>query len=348
MPSHRPRHPAARIGKILTALLLLALLAAGGLQYHRWTIDREEQALLKLTLHQPRNASIPRGATLAQIADTVVGSDFPVTRRQFIRLAKRLRIDKTLQAGHYQFAAGRSIEQVLRALAEGKIISQKITLIEGITLADLRRQLQTDPRLTHRLQTLTDDDLRRQLDIDTPHLEGWFLPETYFFNPGDSDLSILKRAHHRMKDTLKEAWHTRQQRDTLKTPYEALILASIVEKETGKGEERPLIASVFLNRLRVGIRLQADPTVIYGIGATFDGNITRAHLRQDTPYNTYTRGGLPPTPIALPGKAAIQAVLNPAASPYYYFVATGDGGHHFSETLREHNNAVNRYQRRRR
>lgn len=180
-------------------------------------------------------------------------------------------------------------------------------------------------------------------------LEGMFLPETYFFQRGDSDLDVLRRAWRGMQTTLDELWDSRADGGIFKNKYEALTLASIVEKETGAAEERPLIASVFVNRLKKNIPLQADPTVIYGLGEQFDGNLTRAHLRdKENLFNTYRRRGLTPTPIALPGKAAIAAVLNPPETKYYYFVATGDGKHKFSATLREHNNAVNKYQRRRR
>ncbi|MBE8158213.1 MAG: endolytic transglycosylase MltG, partial [Betaproteobacteria bacterium] len=225
----------------------------------------------------------------------------------------------------------------------------RITIIEGATYRSLREMLKKDSRLAQKLSSMKEEEILRALKIDRPSPEGLFLPETYFFNRGDSDLDVLRRAHGGMQTLLDSLWEARAGGGLLRDKYEALALASIVEKETGAAEERPLIASVFTNRLRKGMRLQADPTVIYGLGEKFTGNLKRAHLRgKDNPYNTYVRRGLTPTPIALPGKAAIAAVLNPPETPYYYFVAAGNGAHVFSRTLREHNNAVNKYQRRRR
>jgi UPF0755 protein len=190
----------------------------------------------------------------------------------------------------------------------------------------------------------SDGELRTLLGTGAEALEGWFFPDTYRFAPGTPDADILKRAHAAMKKRLADAWAARDPELALKSPYEVLILASIVEKETGQAAERPLIASVFANRLKRGMRLQTDPTVIYGMGDRFDGNIHKRDLGADTPWNTYTRDGLPPTPIAMPGAASIRAVVNPAKSDYLYFVARGDGSHEFSRSLEEHNRAVARYQ----
>lgn len=330
-------------------LLLLALAAGSAFYIHQdWQRQQQQLAALQLTLSDSVRLRIPRGTSLTGIAK-LAAVDMPVDAAMFRALAHRQNIATSLQAGVYDFTRGQNMSEVLQALADGKVAVERITLIEGRTFADWRRQLAADTRLVQRIPQMSAREILLTLGIEHANLEGLFLPDTYFFQPGDSDLMILRRAHKQLKKTLAEHWENRAADNVFKTPYEALILASIVEKETGVAKERPLIASVFSNRLRVGMRLQADPTVIYGLGDDFDGNLTRAHLRkQDTPYNTYMRAGLPPTPIAISSAAAIAAVFNPSKSNYYYFVATGDGEHYFSKNLREHNNAVNRYQRKRR
>lgn len=326
----------------------------------QWQHEQEQQrrvemAALFATVVLPTiTIDIPKGAPLQAIAERAVDSGITVGAQNFVRAARALRANRQLQAGVYRIERQTTLRGVLERMARGQTAQERITFLEGSRYAQLRAQLLADNRLHSVLATLSERELRATLGITTAfaseHLEGLFLPDTYFFTTGDSDLSILLRAHRALKHTLETAWARRDvyYNGILSTPYEALILASIVEKETGKAAERPVIASVFLNRLRKGMRLQADPTTIYGLGEAFDGNLTRRHLKQDTPYNTYTRRGLPPTPIALVGRAAIEAVLEPAKTDFYYFVATGDGAHYFSKTLREHNNAVNRYQRKRR
>jgi len=232
---------------------------------------------------------------------------------------------------------------VLETLAAGLVVQHRVTLVEGWTFAQLADRLQANEVLEHRVD-LSDPanwpDLLSALDIEHP--EGWFLPETYQFTRGDSDLDILTRAHRSMRAELDQAWAARAEDLPLKSPYELLILASIVEKETALDSEREEIAGVFVRRLRKGMRLQTDPTVIYGLGEGFDGDIRRRDLEADTPYNTYTRGGLPPTPIAMPGRASLWAAARPADGESLYFVADGRGGHTFSVTLEEHQAAVNR------
>ena len=315
---------------------------------HQWRVHKEQQALLATLLPNAYEITIPKGTGLADIATIVAKSGMPVSTSAFIALAKRLRVARRLQAGVYRFSAGDTIRAVLLDMATGNVAVEKVTLLEGSTFTAIRTQLANDPRLVQTLPHMTDEAIRLTLGIPQESIEGLFMPETYFFHSGNSDLSILQRAHVQLKETLAAYWHQYGGSDVLKSPYEALILASIVEKESGSIEEQPLVASVFINRLRIGMRLQADPTVIYGLGEQFNGNLKRAHLKQPTPYNTYTQNGLTPTPIALASETAIAAVLRPTPSQYYYFVATGDGKHHFSKTLREHNNAVNRYQRRKR
>lgn len=330
---------------LLVGGVLLAM--ASWLVYQQRLINHENymQQLLTMSLKKTHEVEIKRGVSVRTIARLVTSHEFPIDEDDFIRLTKRLKIDSSLQAGHYRFESGDTVRQVLEAIGKGKTVVKKVTIIEGMRFLDIRQQLENDSRLVSRLKDVSNDELRELLSVEYDSLEGLLLPETYFFNPGDTDLSIVRRAYTRMQKTVDTLWENRDVTDVFKTPYEAIILASIVEKETGKAEERPLIAGVFINRLRKGMRLQADPTVIYGLGDRFLGNITRKHLRENTAYNTYVHKGLTPTPIALPSKESIAAVFSPANNNYVYFVATGDGGHKFSATLREHNNAVNRYQR---
>lgn len=329
-------------------LPLIAACAAGGV----WAWKQYQAHLFSQMLARPLPAlqmDIPAGATLREIAEIGRDAGAPFSAAEFIAAAQKLNIAAKLQAGRYHFSPGDTVRQMLDAMAGGKVAPAfRITIVEGKTYRDLREMLAGDSRLAQKLPSMKEEEILRELEITHPSAEGLFLPETYFFNHGDSDLDVLRRARGGMQTALDSLWAARQDGGLLRDPYEALALASIVEKETGAAEERPLIASVFANRLRKGMPLQADPTVIYGLGEEFTGNLKRVHLRsKDNLYNTYIRRGLTPTPIALPGKAAISAVLNPPETAYYYFVASGDGKHVFSKTLREHNNAVNKYQRKR-
>jgi UPF0755 protein len=235
------------------------------------------------------------------------------------------------------------VHQVLQKLKAGEPEIAEFQFVEGSRYRDLRRAVAQLKDL-RRVAGESDAELLRQLEAPEGHPEGLFFPDTYQVEPGTSDLDLLRRANKAMRQRLAEAWEKRHADLPLKSPYEALILASIIEKETGAAVERPVIASVFYNRLRAGMRLQTDPTVIYGLGEAFDGNLRKRDLTTDTPWNTYTRDGLPPTPIALPGFASLLAATQPAASDFYYFVARGDGTHHFSKSLDEHNRAVRKYQ----
>lgn len=249
-----------------------------------------------------------------------------------------------VQAGEYHISPGMLPAQFLDMLVTGKVVQYGFTIVEGWNVRQLLAALKKNQDITHDLNSQDARQLMQELGIDKPHAEGWFFPDTYHFVRGTSGKDLLKRAHAAMRDQLDAEW---QQRDTglpYKTPYEALTMASIIEKETGIASERQQIAGVFVRRLRKGMRLQTDPTVIYGIGESYDGNIRRKDLRTDTPYNTYTRGGLPPTPIAMPGLAAIHAALHPAKGNSLYFVASGGGAHVFSATLEQHNEAVIKYQ----
>jgi UPF0755 protein len=265
--------------------------------------------------------------------------------RWYWRLLEReLNIGRRLKAGEYQLRGDMTPVDALRLLESGRVLQYRFTILEGTRFADLRRSLRADPVLQQTLDGLDDAEVLVRVGAAQSQPEGLFLPETYQFPRGFSDLELLQRAYWAMQRELERQWAQRDDDLPLRDPYEALILASVVEKESGQIDEQPQVAGVFINRLRIGMRLQSDPTVIYGLGDAFDGNLRRVDLRTDTPYNSYTRGGLPPTPIALPGPAAIRAVLQPESTEAFYFVARGDGRHHFSRTLAEHNRAVARYQ----
>ncbi len=251
---------------------------------------------------------------------------------------------RRLQVGEYSLGHALTPARLLEKLEKGLVIQHRITVVEGWSFRELRLALAKQPGLEQTLAGLSDAEVMQRIGAPGEHPEGRFLPETYNFTRGISDAEMLKRMHVAMRNVLEAAWQKRASDLPLKTPYEALILASIVEKETGVASERPQIAGVFVRRLRLGMKLQTDPTVIYGLGDVFDGNLTRRHLEDDTQYNTYARFGLPPTPIALPGRAAIEAALNPAPGDSLYFVARGDGSHEFSANLAAHNRAVARYQ----
>jgi UPF0755 protein len=248
-----------------------------------------------------------------------------------------------IQAGTYRLDKPMSALEIIDKLARGDVVFVEALFVEGMTLKQWLAQLAGNTRVKQTVGGKSEADLRAALGLEHS-LEGWLFPDTYRFTPGTADIDILKRAHAVMKKRLADAWSTRDATIPLKSSYEALILASIVEKETGQASERPLIASVFMNRLKRSMRLQTDPTVIYGMGDRFDGNIRKRDLSADTPWNTYTREGLPPTPIAMPGMASLRAATHPTESDYLYFVARGDGSHEFSRTLEEHNRAVAKYQ----
>jgi UPF0755 protein len=250
-----------------------------------------------------------------------------------------------LQAGEYAVVDGMSPRQLLQRLARGEVIQHRFTLVEGWNFRELRLALAANEILLQRLPELSDEEVMRQLGAEGVHPEGRFLPETYQFTRGMSDLDLLRRAHAAMQQVLAGVWAARSSDLPLKSPDEVLIMASIIEKETGQAGERREISGVFARRMRIGMRLQTDPTVIYGVGEAYAGRITRSHLTTDTPWNTYTRAGLPPTPIAMPGRAALMAAVDPAPGDTLYFVSRNDGSHHFSRTLDEHNAAVRRYQR---
>jgi UPF0755 protein len=253
--------------------------------------------------------------------------------------------DRLIRAGSYEVGPESSPRRLLAMLVRGEESLRTVTLVEGWNWRQVRQALARADLLKADSQNLSDEALMARLGRPGLAPEGRFYPDTYSYAKNSSDLKVLERALKAMDRQLAKAWAARSPGVALQSPEQALILASIVEKETGKGSDRPMISSVFHNRMRIGMRLQTDPTVIYGLGEAFDGNLRKVHLQTDTPWNTYTRAGLPPTPIAMPGKAALLAAVQPASSSALYFVAKGDGGSHFSASLDEHNRAVNRYQR---
>ena len=263
---------------------------------------------------------------------------------RFIIIARLLNKQSYLQAGSYTLNKNVSPYQLLLSLNHGKTTQGSITFIEGRTFAQMQEKIIKNDAIKQTLTGLSESEMLKLMGSDYSVAEGLFFPDTFYFDRNTTDTVILKRSYDSMQSKLAKAWQGRDANLPYKNSYQALIMASIIEKETGKAAERPMIAGVFINRLRMGMRLQTDPTVIYGMGVHYDGNIRKKDLMADTPYNTYTRDGLPPTPIAMPGMAAIDAALHPAATKALYFVGKGDGSHLFSNNLAEHNLAVVRYQ----
>jgi len=297
-----------------------------------------------LVIDAPVDITVRPGAGVAAVSRQLTDAGLiaePYTLRLLARLTDRA---AAVQAGTYRLDRPLTPLELLDKLARGDVLLAEVRFIEGTTLRQWLAQLAQEAKLRQALAPRDAAGVRAALGLGEESPEGWLFPDTYRFAPGVADTEILKRAHASMKRRLEAAWAARDPSLPLASPYEFLILASIVEKETGAPEERPLVASVFVNRLRKGMRLQTDPTVIYGIGEKFDGNIRKRDLTTDTPWNTYTRDGLPPTPIAMPGMASLQAVSRPASSEFLYFVGKGNGTHQFSRTLEEHNRAVAKYQ----
>lgn len=285
------------------------------------------------------------GLRVATRQMTDAGIDMPAW--QFTLLARALGKAASIKAGSYEIEQGITPWQLLEKLTRGDVTQAEIVFPEGWTFRQMRAALDAHPDVTHDTTGLSERQILERLGIAQSSAEGLFFPDTYLFAKTSSDLAIFRRAQRYMEQTLETEWGARAAGLPYASPYQALIMASIVEKETGQAKDRPLVAAVFVNRLKAGMLLQTDPTVIYGLGEKFDGNLRKRDLLADGPYNTYTRPGLPPTPIAMPGLASIQAALHPPVSNFFYFVARGDGSSYFSQTLDEHNNAVIKYQKRR-
>jgi UPF0755 protein len=293
---------------------------------------------------EARELTVKPGRSARGVGRDLVSAGVLKEPWSFVWMARLLRQDNAVKAGNYELPARITPYRLLEMIARGEVSQAQITFIEGWTFAQMRAALAQHPAVTHDTATLTDAQVLRAIGASETHPEGLFFPDTYYFSPGSHELKILARAYHALRARLDALWATRAPGLPYASSYEALIMASIVEKETGRDTERKMIAAVFVNRLKRNMRLQTDPTVIYGLGAGFDGNLRKIDLETDSPYNTYTRTGLPPTPIALPGQSALDAALEPAPSPALYFVARGDGSSHFSDNLDEHNRAVRKYQ----
>ena len=293
----------------------------------------------------PYEFSIRPGSNLKQVSQQLVDAGVIPSKWPLILLARYLNHESAIKAGDYQLTDNLSQRALLEYLIKGNAKQNEIKFIEGWTFAQLRKVLNEHPAIENNTVGLSDQQILQRIGASEAVAEGLFFPDTYYFIKGSSDIDILQRAYQTMQNHLQTNWASRMESLPLTTPYEALILASIIEKETGVENDRAEIAGVFINRLRKGMRLQTDPTIIYGLGEQFDGNLRKKDLLSDQEYNTYTRAGLPPTPIALPGLASIRAALNPAETDALYFVAKGNGESQFSTNLADHNKAVNKYQR---
>ena len=292
----------------------------------------------------PVEVEIPRGARFRAAMDQLEKAGVVVQRREFELLARALGRAREIKAGSYEIAQPVTPVQLLDKLARGDVTQAEVRLIEGWTFAQFRAALDASPDLRHDTKGMEDAQVLARIQAKQSHPEGLFFPDTYLFAKGSSDLAVLRRAYRAMARHLQAEWDARDATVPYNSPYDALIMASIIEKETGQTGERELIGGVLVNRLKIGMRLQVDPTIIYGLGASFDGNLKRIHLNEDGPYNTYTRAGLPPTPIAMPGLASVRAAVRPGQTKAMYYVSRNDGTSHFSRTLEEHNRAVARFQ----
>lgn len=324
---------------VVTGLVFAAAIAAAG-WLHVFANNR-----LHLPV-APFEFTIRPGASLKALSRQLAEAGL-LPDAQSLWLLGRITQATSIQAGNYRLEKPVTPVELLRKLIDGDVIPVTVTFVEGITFAEMRSQLESTKDIKVTLKGLPDAEVLKRIGATEVHPEGLFFPDTYRFAAGISDLELFKKSYQAMQKKLADAWAQRDANLPYGSPYQALIMASIIEKETGKAEERPLIGSVFTNRLKIPMRLQTDPTVIYGMGQNFDGNIRKRDLSADTPYNTYTRDGLPPTPIAMPGQASLLAAAKPAQSDKLYFVAKGDGSHYFSRSLDEHNRAVAKYQMRR-
>ena len=330
----------ATIKKLLSLLITATLLVSLyiGFQFHQFRNSPIQSSSGTVTF------SIPKGATIRQVSQTLTDLGLITDPLMFIVLAKINGQETRIKAGEYQLNAQHTPNDILNLFIKGSSINYSFTIIEGWTFKQLLEELRHDPILEHTIGEADSKEIMIKISGEQDHPEGQFLPDTYHFPRGTTDISFLKRAYVTMNEVLQKEWLNRANDLPFKTPYEALTLASIIEKETGVTYEMPIISAAFITRLKKGMRLQTDPSIIYGLGDSYDGDIRYRDLKKDTPYNTYIHKGLTPTPIAMPGREAIHAALNPAPSDAIYFVSKGDGTHYFSKTLEEHNSAVRKYQ----
>ncbi|ADV27836.1 aminodeoxychorismate lyase [Pseudoxanthomonas suwonensis 11-1] len=337
-----------RVFGVALGLLFAVLVLAGGAAAWGWSHYQRFADSPAWTGEAPGSVRIERGdgprRVIARLREAGITAGHDIEWRL---LARQLGAAGRLKVGEYALEPGITPRELLQRMRDGRVIHYRVTIVEGWNFRQLRAALAAADPLLHEATELDDAALMEALGHSGQHPEGRFLPETYLYQRGDSDLDILRRAHAAMEQALAQAWEKRAPDTPLRSPEEALILASIVEKETGQAHERPQIAGVFSRRLQKGMLLQTDPTVIYGLGSAYDGNIRKRDLTTDTPYNTYTRPGLPPTPIAMPGRAALEAAVNPAPGDALFFVSRNDGSHVFSATYAEHNRAVDCFQRKR-
>lgn len=328
----------AFIKKLLVTGVIVSVAAAAGFSY--WAKSPLD------TGGKPVEFSIAPGSGVGSAAQQMAKAGVPVNPQLFNILARVTGEAGRIKAGSYELKPDTSPRRLLTQLVRGEFAQEAITIVEGWTFRQMRAAIAAHGRLRHDTVKLSDEELMQKVSSEYKAPEGLFFPDTYLFAKGSSELEIYKKAHQAMMKHLQTAWEGRDPSLPYKTPYEALTMASIIEKETGQKSERNMIAGVFVNRLRTGMMLQTDPTVIYGMGERFVGDIRKKDLQTDTPYNTYMRTGLPPTPIALPGLQSLHAALAPAKTEALYFVARGDGTSQFSDNLNDHNRAVNQFQRR--
>ena len=323
--------------RLLISIVSIAILFIGWLYLHV-----HSSISLPVT---PYEFSIRPGSNLKQVSQQLADAGVFPSKWPLILLARYLNQDSAIKAGDYQLTENISQIALLDYLTKGDAKQNEIRFLEGSTFAQLRKVLNEHPAIQSHTASLSDQEILQLIGATETAAEGLFFPDTYYFIKDSSDIEILQRAYQTMQNHLQSNWSSRAESLPLATPYEALILASLIEKETGLESDRTTIAGVFINRLRKGMRLQTDPTIIYGLGEQFDGNLRKKDLLTDQEYNTYTRAGLPPTPIALPSLASIRAALNPADTDALYFVAKGNGESQFSSNLTDHNKAVNKYQK---
>jgi UPF0755 protein len=325
---------------LLISIVLLSLFA--------WVWIGYQDALSKPAVQNTLVLEIGKGDSFTKITNKLIAQSVAIDPLWFKAIALQKQVINKLKCGEYELTPGLTIPQILTIFAEGRSKKYTITFPEGWNLKEILKEIEKNPNLKQTLPKLTPVEITTKLGISEKNPEGWFFPDTYHFEKNATDVSILKRAYNKMQDVLKEEWAGKDTNLPYKTAYEALIMASIVEKETGAKSERTMIAGVFVHRLENAMLLQTDPTVIYGMGDKYQGNIRATDLTTATPYNTYVISGLPPTPIAMPGQEAIHAALHPDKHDKLYFVAKGDGSHQFSATLSEHNQAVDNFQKHRR
>jgi UPF0755 protein len=328
--------------KLITLALVISIAVVASFLY--WTT---QPLIATSNIENSKTSSIDftikSGSTIRTASKQMAQAGVPMPAFLFEVLARSKGQTQQLKAGSFELLPGETPNDLLAKIVAGRFAYASVAIIEGWTFKQMRNAINQHPAINHDSLAMSDAELMKQIDADVTYAEGWFFPDTYLFAKHSSDIEVFKLAHQAMKQRLAELWKARNTDLPYQNPSQLLTMASIIEKETGQASEREMIAAVFINRLKIGMLLQTDPTVIYGMGDKYQGKIRKVDLLTDTPYNTYTRAGLPPTPIALPSLASLKAAINPAPSKAYYFVAKGDGTSQFSENLDQHNRAVNQY-----